>query len=87
MWGLLDGLYTDLAVGGWGVVYDGLVGCRKDHDVSGAKYYLIESTVASQNNMRGFYLNNSLSQANQIRTNAYSSTGDHGYCHHLLVSL
>jgi len=86
MWGLLDGLYIDLAVGGWGVC-DGLVRCRKDHDASAAKYYLIESTVASQNNMRVFYLNNSLSQANQIRTNAYSSTGYHGYRHHLLVSL
>jgi len=87
MWGLLDSLYTVLAVGGWGLVCDGLIGCKKDHDASAAKYYLIESTVASQNNMRGFYLNNSLSQANHIRTNAYGSTGDHGYRHHLLVSL
>lgn len=87
MWGLLDGVYTDLAVGGWGVVCVGLVGCRKDNDASAVKYYLIEGTVASQNNMRVFYLDNSLSQSNQIRTNTYGSTGYHGYCHHLLVSL
>jgi hypothetical protein len=87
MWGLSEGLYTDLAVDGWGVVCDGLAGCRKDRNASAAKYYLIESTVASQNNMRVFYLDNSLSQSDQIRTNAYSSTGYHGYCHHLLVSL
>jgi hypothetical protein len=47
MCGLLDGLYTDLVVGGWGVVCEGLVDCRKDQDVSAAKYYLIEGTVTS----------------------------------------
>jgi hypothetical protein len=47
MWELLEDPYAYLAVGGWGVIGDDLVGCRKDHNASAAKYDLIESTGAS----------------------------------------
>lgn len=49
--------------------------------------YLIESTVACQDNMWVFYLNHPLSKSNQIGTNAYSSTCHHRYCHYFFVCL